>query len=141
MNDECTISSDNKRAATLPINSHEDLEVWQMAMKLAEDCYKLSARFPAEERFGLTAQLRRAAVSVPSNIAEGFGRAQTAGFLQFLRIAQGSLREAETQVALAVRLRMVAVEDAHLAKESATRVSKMLGALIRSLEGRKSRQI
>ena len=120
------------------VNSHEDLEVWQLAMTLAEDCYGLSASFPADERFGLTSQLRRSAVSVPSNIAEGFGRGQTPGFLQYLRIAQGSLREVETQIALAVRLQMVPPEAAVRSKDTAMRVSKMLLALIRSLEQRKT---
>ena len=118
------------------VNSHEDLEVWQVAMSLAEDCYNLSALFPADERFGLTSQLRRSAVSVPSNIAEGFGRGQTPSFLQYLRIAQGSLREVETQIELALRLRFVPAENAIKSRETATRVSKMLLALIRSLEAK-----
>jgi four helix bundle protein len=107
-------------------------------MQLAEHIYKLSARFPSDERFGLTSQLRRSAVSIPSNIAEGFGRGQTSGFLQFLRIAQGSLREADTQIALAVRLSMVEAADAQVSIETATRVSKMLMSLIRTLEARKA---
>jgi four helix bundle protein len=118
------------------VNSHEDLEVWQFAMTLAEDCYKLSSEFPTEARYGLTSQLRRSAISVPSNIAEGFGRGQTPGFLQYLRIAQGSLREVETQIALAVRLQMVPPDTATKATQSSVRVSKMLLALIRSLEQR-----
>lgn len=120
------------------VKSHEDLEVWQVAMLFAEECYKLSSGFPADERFGLTAQLRRSVVSVPCNIAEGFGRGQTGGFLQFLRISQGSLREAETQIALAVRLNLVTPDEVKRAKESSVRVSKMLLALIRSLEQRQS---
>lgn len=107
-----------------------------MAMTLAEECYRLSSRFPADERFGLTSQLRRSVVSVPSNIAEGFGRGQTPGYLQYLRIAQGSLREAETQFALAVRLGFVTSQDATVARGTSVRVSKMLLSLIRSLEKR-----
>ena len=107
-----------------------------MAMTLAEHCYTLSASFPSDERYGLTAQLRRAAVSIPSNIAEGFGRAQTGNFLQFLRIAQGSLREVETHIALAIRLKLVTPEAITDAKAIAIRVSKMLIALIRTLEAR-----
>jgi four helix bundle protein len=116
------------------VNSHEDLEVWQLAMVLAEQCYELTKRFPADERFGLTAQPRRSAVSNPSNIAEGYGRNQTGSFLQFLRVAQGSLRELDTQLALAVRLRSVAAEQTSDCKTTATRAGKTLRALIRSLE-------
>lgn len=122
------------------IRTHEDLEVWQAAMTLAENCYSLSAAFPAEERYGLTAQLRRSAVSIPSNIAEGFGRDTTAGFIQYLRVAQGSLREAETQIALSVRLGFVSVEAATEARSSSNRVSKMLLSLIRSLESKNRSQ-
>ena len=86
------------------IQSYRDLRVWQGAMDLVEAVYRLSEGFPSDERFGLTAQIRRAAVSVPSNIAEGWGRASRNEYLQFLRYAQGSLREAETQWLIARRL-------------------------------------
>ena len=75
------------------IESYEDLEVWQLAMTLAEHCYELTKQFPKEELYGLISQIRRAAVSIPANIAEGYGRDQTGNFIQFLRIAQGSSRE------------------------------------------------
>ena len=107
-------------------------------MTLAEDCYRLSAAFPVEERFGLPSQLRLCAVSIPSNIAEGFGRGQTNGFLQYLHIAQGSLREAETRIALAVSLKLGAPDATSAATACAVRVSNMLLALIRSLEHRRS---
>ena len=84
----------------MTIESHKDLEVWQMAMTLAEDCYHLTARFPKDEVYGMSAQIRRAAVSIPANIAEGYGREQTGSFIQFLRIAQGSARELETHLIL-----------------------------------------
>jgi four helix bundle protein len=116
------------------IQSYEDLEVWQLAMTLDEQCYQLTATFPREETYGLSAQIRRAAVSIPANIAEGYGRNQTGNFLNFLRIAQGSVREPETHLLLASRLRVVDVEIATPCREIAIRVSKMLRALIRSIE-------
>ena len=116
-----------------PVTSYEDYEDWQMAMDLAEDCYVLTSGFPADERFGLTAQMRRAAVSIPSNIAEGYGRDQTRSFVQFLRIALGSPRELETQLKLAVRLKLASAEQVRSAQAMCTSVSKMLRAFIRKL--------
>ena len=89
------------------IQSYEDLEVWQLAMTLAEQCYQLTATFPREETYGLSAQIRRAAVSIPANIAEGYRRNRTGNFLNFLPIAQGSVRELETHLLLASRLNVV----------------------------------
>jgi four helix bundle protein len=116
------------------IQSYEDLEVWQLAMTLAEQCYRLTATFPREETYGLTAQIRRAAVSIPANIAEGYGRNQTGNFLNFLRIAQGSVRELETHLLLAARLKVAEAERVVPCRDVAIRVSKMLRALIRSIE-------
>ena len=73
-----------------PVQSYRDLRVWQQAMQLAEMCYRHTRSFPREELFGLTSQLRRAAASIPANIAEGYGREQTGSYVHFLRIAQGS---------------------------------------------------
>jgi len=116
------------------VQSYEDLEVWQMAMTLAEQCYRLTATFPREETYGLSAQIRRAVVSIPANIAEGYGRNQTGNFLNFLRIAQGSVRELETHLLLVSRLKVADAERAAPCREVAIRVSKMLRALIRSIE-------
>ena len=85
-------------------NSYEDLEVWQRAMDLVVDCYDLTRSFPQTEQFGLTAQLQRAAVSVPANIAEGQARRHTREFLRYLTIARGSLAELETHIQIAKRL-------------------------------------
>ena len=83
---------------------HERLEVWRDSMELVEMIYKISGNFPDSERFGLTSQIRRAAVSVPSNIAEGAARRSTPEYLRFLSIARGSLSEIATQIQIAVRL-------------------------------------
>jgi four helix bundle protein len=119
-----------------PIESYEDLEVWQLAMTLAEMTYRLTTHLPREETYGLAAQIKRAAVSIPSNIAEGFGRDGTASYVHFLRIALGSAREIETGLLLTARLQLVGAEHVDKPRETAIRVSKMLRALIRRLEER-----
>ena len=90
---------------------HEQLDVWRDAMTLVKETYELSARFPDAERFGLTAQMRRAAVSIPSNIAEGAARRSTAEYLRFLSVARGSLSELDTQLQIAVSLEFVKPEQ------------------------------
>ena len=87
---------------------HKDLDVWKKSMDLVVLIYDLTSKFPSDERFGLVSQMRRAAVSVPSNIAEGAARKSDKEFLQFISIALGSLSELETQYLLAIRLNMVA---------------------------------
>ena len=82
------------------IQSYRDLKVWQLGMSLAVECYRLTRTFPKEEMFGMTSQIRRAAVSIPANIAEGNGREQTGAYIQFLRISQGGLKELETHLLL-----------------------------------------
>ena len=116
------------------IRSYQDLEVWQMAMDLVEDCYRLTRQFPREEQYGLTSQIRRAAVSIPANIAEGYGRDMTGSFIQFLRVAQGSVRELETHLLLSGRLEFISREDLAKPLGLAERISKMLRSLIRKLE-------
>ena len=117
------------------IESYEDLEVWQLAMDLAEMTYALAKEFPRDEVFGLTAQMKRAAVSIPSNIAEGFGRDGIASFVHFLRIALGSARELETQLLLAARLELVPLDAVARPRDTTIRASKMLRALVRRLAG------
>jgi four helix bundle protein len=95
----------------MKVKSYRDLMVWMAAMQLAEDIYQVTEAFPAREQFGLTSQLRRAAVSVPSNIAEGHARDSAREFLRFLSVAQGSLAEMETQLELSGRLGLVTAED------------------------------
>jgi four helix bundle protein len=103
-------------------------------MALTEEIYRLSARFPKEELYGLTSQVRRAAVSIPSNIAEGQGRENSGSFIQFLRIAQGSLKEVETQLLLAVRIGLMTDEDVAPAMAMCDELGKMTRALIRSIQ-------
>lgn len=88
----------------MKVRNYQDLIVWQKAMDLVEQIYSTSKSFPREEIYGLTSQLRRAAVSIPSNIAEGPGRRTTADFVRHLSISYGSLREVETQILIAARL-------------------------------------
>ena len=101
--------------------------------------YRLTATLPKSEIYGLAAQMQRAAVSVAANIAEGHGREQTGSFIQFLRIAQGSLKELETHLVIAERVSLVDKEAAHPIAAKCDAVGRMLRALIRSLENWQSR--
>ena len=101
-------------------------KVWQHSVNLVIECYNLSATFPADERFGLVSQIRRAATSVPANIAEGFGRWNKRDFAGFLAIASGSLRELETHLIIATRLGYVASVAAEPALNEIDQISKML---------------
>lgn len=114
--------------------NYRDLIVWQRAMDLVEAVYSVTASFPPEERFGLTAQVRRAVVSVPSNIAEGQGRRSRNEFIHFLSVAHGSLREVETQLLIAQRLRYVNAPETDDALALSDEVGRLLSGLTRSLE-------
>jgi len=120
-----------------PIKSYRDLRVWQYAMDLAEICYRITRQFPRDEMFGLTSQIRRAAVSVPANIAEGHGREQTASFIQYLRISQGSLKELETHLLLAERVGILPAADRDPALRQCESLGKMLRTLVRALQSKK----
>ena len=121
----------------MPIQSYQELEVWQRARSLVKAVYRLTDTFPASERFGLTAQMRRAAVSIPSNIAEGWGRHYPAEFIQFLRTANGSRVELETQLILSQDLALMDEASlTHLLNET-TILGKQLLTLERSLNSRK----
>jgi four helix bundle protein len=117
-----------------PINSYRDLVVWQEAMNLAEASYRLTARFPKEEAYGLTAQLRRSGSSVPANIAEGYGRDSRGAYVQHLRVAQGSHKEFETHLLLAERVELVDRATVAPLPSKADSIGKMLRSLIRSIE-------
>ena len=113
--------------------NYTDLIAWQKSMDLAQELYRATARFPKEEMYGLTSQLRRAAVSVPSNIAEGQGRRTTGAFLQHLSIAHGSLRETETQMLLAARLGYLSDKAAASLMKQAGEVGRLITGLANSL--------
>jgi four helix bundle protein len=115
------------------MRGHEDLMVWQRSMEFVAECYRLSTRFPRTEQFGLTNQLRRAAVSVPANIAEGNGRAYRKEYLHHLSIARGSLKEAETLLAISRMLAFAAPDDLETALDLADEVSRMLTTMRRKL--------
>lgn len=114
-----------------------ELRVWQYGMDLVEEVYLLTKRFPKDELYGLTNQLRRAAVSVPSNIAEGQSRAFVKEYLQFISMAQGSLAEVQTQIEIAARLKYLAAEQVQPALQHAESLAKQLNALRSSLAGQK----
>jgi four helix bundle protein len=113
----------------MKITSHRDLVVWQRSMDLVVEVYRLSARFPGDERFRLTNQLTRAAASVPANIAEGHARSTAKEYSRFLAIAKGSLMETETFLMLAIRLDYVSEAHAGPALAMVTQISKMLTRL------------
>jgi four helix bundle protein len=113
------------------MRDHRDLEVWQKAMDLAAEMYELTALFPPAERYGLCSQMRRAAVSVPSNIAEGAGRRTTKDFLAFVHMARGSLAELETQALLASRIGLPSQSAKW--QPRVDEVGRLLNGLIRAL--------
>ncbi len=116
------------------IRGYKDLIAWQKGMDLIEEVYRISAGFPSHERFGLTSQIRRAVVSVPSNIAEGYGRPGKADYIRFLDIARGSANEVETQLMVAERLRFVAAEQVKRAMDLVNEVQRVLKGLVDSIE-------
>jgi four helix bundle protein len=121
------------------VQSHRDLKVWQKAMALAVEIYRLAARFPATETYRLVAQITRAAASVPANIAESHARATRRDFANFVAIAKGSLMEAETFLILALRLGYLAPKEASVALGLITENSQMLTALRNRLKEQTTR--
>jgi four helix bundle protein len=115
------------------IKKYRDLVVWQRAVELAEWIYRETRHFPKEEIYGLTSQMRRAAVSIASNIAEGHGRNSKGEYKQFLGIALGSLAELETQIILAARFGYIEVHTSELILFKCEEVSKMLNGLKKAL--------
>ena len=116
------------------IKSFKDLLVWQKAFDLSLAIYAATRAFPADERFGMTPELRKTARSVPYNIAEGHKRPTTADYLRFLGIAAGSGGELETQLLLAERLAYLTSDQAHVLLERYREVERMLAGLVRSLD-------
>jgi four helix bundle protein len=115
------------------IRDYKDLHVWQKGMELAKQAYLLTSRFPSEEKFGLVSQIRRAVVSIPSNIAEGQARNTTGEFVQFISYAEGSAAEVDTQLRLSIELGYCAANDLEVVSRLLTDVQKMLKRLRHSL--------
>ena len=115
------------------LKTHKDLDVWKESMTLAKEVYRLTKSFPKEETFGLASQMRRAAVSIPSNIAEGAARNSDKEFIQFLHVSLGSLAELETQLLLSRELGFLKDEDINGSLEQ---IRRMLLGLIKYLRGR-----
>jgi four helix bundle protein len=136
------MSSDgNAASAEQPkISSYRDLVVWVRAVDLVETCYRLTQRLPRSEIYGLASQIRRAAVSVPANIAEGHGRRNLGEYLQHLSIANGSLKELETHLLIATRLNYFAANDVAPALDSCAETGRMLSGLLQKLRQRKLEQ-
>ena len=119
------------------INDYRDLNVWKVSMELAEEIYGITRAFPREEAFGMTSQMRRSASSIPANIAEGFGRQQRQSFIQYLRIAQGSLKELETHCELGRRVGLIKDVDALSVGTKCESLGKMIRAFISKLGEKK----
>jgi four helix bundle protein len=118
------------------LRSHRDLDVWKLSIDWVEAVYRCSAGWPSDERFGLTSQVRRAAVSVAANIAEGAGRKGTGEFIQFLGIARGSLAEVETHLLIAERLNYLTPEQLQPVLADMERIGRMLSVLSARLKQR-----
>jgi len=117
--------------------NHKDLDVWKAAMDLAESIYRATGDFPAHEQFGLTSQLRRAAVSVPANIAEGYARKANTEFIQFLHISLGSLAELETLIILSGNVGYLQEETSEKLLADVTRCSRLTFGLIKFVRANK----
>lgn len=125
--------------ANARVRSYRDLEVWQRAITLSVACYRSTKPFPFEERFGLTAQIRRAAVSVAANVAEGYGRSHLNEYLRFLSVANGSLLELETHLLIAQQLDYLSPAACRALLVDSGTLGRMLAGLIRSLRRRRVR--
>jgi len=115
------------------LKSYKELKVWQKAYQLCLQIYRISKGFPKEEVFGITSQIRRASLSIPSNVAEGYGRRSRSGYIRFLNIAYGSLCELETQVLLSGDLNYLKGREFNEVQAAVLEVERMLMALIKSL--------
>ena len=118
------------------LKSYRDLIVWSKAVDLAALCYEATVEFPRGEVYGMTAQIRRASTSIPANIAEGYGRDGAGQFVQFLKIAQGSLKELETHLIVSERVGLLSSDKMHVLLEQCDEIGRMLGALLRSVQRR-----
>ena len=118
----------------IAISSYRELLIWQKGMDITEKVYQLTKSFPMEEQYGLTSQIKRSSISIPSNIAEGFGRNSTKSYLHFTKIARGSLFELETQLLLANKLNFIKNEEDYTTiMYLITEESKMISSFIKKL--------
>ncbi len=118
------------------LRSYQDLKVWHKGMELARLSYRLCARFPKHELYGLTGQIRRAAVSIPTNIAEGYGRSHRGDYVRHLSVANGSLKELETELILANGLEYIRDAEFRLVMQEADELGRMLRRLLQKLRER-----
>ncbi len=116
------------------MNTYRDLIVWQKSMKLIVLVYQISKHFPVNEKFGLTSQIQRSAVSIPSNIAEGYGRNSLNEYIRFLNISNGSLCELQTQIEIAYNLKFMKKEMFLKLYENSREIERMMSSLIRKLK-------
>ena len=114
------------------LKSYKELIVWQKSMLLVKDIYLITAQFPADEKYGVVSQMRRACISIPSNIAEGWGRLSKKSYTQFLRISRGSLYELETQLLIIKELNYI--KETKKQEDLIIEISKMLNSLIKKLD-------
>ncbi|WP_447969415.1 four helix bundle protein [Nitrospira sp. M1] len=115
------------------IKSFRDLEIWQLGKEIVLDIYKITKSFPREELYGLSAQMRRASVSIPSNVAEGFNRRHNKEYRQFLYVSLGSCAELETQIGISSDLKYLTPEEGQFILEKLDHESRMLQNLIKKL--------
>jgi len=118
------------------LKNFKELNVWQKSYRLCLEIYRITATFPKEEKYGLTSQIRRSVVSIPSNIAEGYGRKTTLDYIRMLYISYGSVCELETQMLLAGDLDLIGKGEMDTIKNEIADVERMLKALIKSLENK-----
>ncbi|WP_373511551.1 four helix bundle protein [Persicitalea sp.] len=116
------------------INTYRDLLVWQKAMVFVTSIYKASSSFPNAEQFALTSQIRRSAISIPSNIAEGYGRRSTGDYVRFLQISIGSLYEVQTQIVIAFNLNYIPKDHYDLLHPQSREIERMLSSLIQKIK-------
>lgn len=116
------------------IRDFKDLKIWQKGMDIAEKCYFLTKSFPKEEMYGIIQQIRRSAVSIPANIAEGYGRRSPGDYSRFLNIAQGSVNELETHLLLSVKVNLCKYNDIETILQYLNEERRMIVSLIKSLQ-------
>jgi four helix bundle protein len=132
-------AADLPRGETMPVQNYRGLIAWQKSMELVKLIYSLTKKFPRKELFGLTSQIRRAVVSIPSNIAEGQGRRSTKEFIRHLSIGHGSLRETETQNLIAEMQGYISAEESIEVMNKCAEVGKLINGLANSLKEKESR--